>query len=162
MSMIAPFGILALIAIVVVVAIVVGLVVILVSSKRRGETQPVAPPAQAAPPDGEERQAILKKLAAGELTKEQAEAQLERLGTPVPANVPPPPRKSGGKGCLIAVLAAVLLLPLLLILAVLGIGGCRWSHTRGVHQEAVRRQEQQMERVLREEMMQPVRPEEVK
>ena len=74
-------SILALAAIVVVVAIVVGLVAILVSFKRRGETQSVAPPAQAAPPDGEERQAVLKKLAAGELSKEQAEAQLDGLGT---------------------------------------------------------------------------------
>jgi uncharacterized membrane protein len=154
--MLAPFGILALIAIVVVVAIVVGLVVILISSKRRCDTQPAAPVADAAPlPSRAERQAVLKKLAAGELTKQEAEEQLGQLGTPVPANVPaPPPRQGGGKGCLIAVLVAVLLLPLLLLLLVGGIGGCRW-HQMG-KSEALRHEQVERMHMEMKEAMAPV------
>ncbi len=93
--------------------LIMGLVVVLaVRNKRPPQAQPAAPqPSVASTP--EERQAILRKLADGELTKAEAEEQLNQLGTPVPTAMPaPPPRSGAGKGCLIALVA---LIPLVLL-----------------------------------------------
>ncbi len=101
--------------------LVMGLVVVLaVRNKRSPQAQPVAPqPSVDSTP--EDRQAILKKLADGELTKAEAEEQLNQLGTPVPTAMPaPPPRPGAGKGCLIALIAA-LIIPLLLILVLVAL-----------------------------------------
>ncbi len=95
--------------------LIMGLVVVLaVRNKRSPQAQPAAPqPSVSSTP--EERQAILKKLADGELTKAEAEEQLNQLGTPVPTAMPaPPPRSGAGKGCLIALIMA-LIIPLVLL-----------------------------------------------
>ena len=97
---------------------VMGLVVVLaMRNKRSPQAQPVAPKPSVAPTP-EDRQAILKKLADGALTKAEAEEQLTQLGSPVPAAMPaPPPRTGAGKGCLVALIVA--LIPLVLILGFL-------------------------------------------
>jgi len=97
--------------------LVVALIVLLASRNKRPPQAQSVEPHPAAPIGPEERQAILKKLADGELTKAEAEEQLNQLGTPVPTTMPaPPPRSGAGKGCLIALVA---LIPLALILGFL-------------------------------------------
>ena len=103
---------------------VMGLVVVLaVRNQRSPQAQPVVPqPSVASTP--EERQAILKKLADGELTKAEAEEQLNQLGTPVPTAMPaPPPRSGASKGCLIALIVALIPLALILVFLILRIFG---------------------------------------
>ncbi len=100
------------------VAGMVALIVALLSRGRRGEPQaPAATPSLAQAVQQEDRQEILRKLAAGELTKDEAEERLGRLGSPVPEAMPAPPATGSGmsKGCLVALLVALLLGPLLLI-----------------------------------------------
>lgn len=100
--------------------LVVALIVMLASrNKRPPKTQPVEP-YPATPIGPEERQAILKKLADGELTKAEAEEQLNQLGTPVPTAMPvPPPQSGASKGCLIAAIIAIVLPLVLLVLVFL-------------------------------------------
>lgn len=98
------------------VAGAVGLVVVLAARNKQPSAQSVAP-LPAAPVTHEGRQAILKKLADGELTKAEAEEQLSRQGSPVPESIPvPPPQSGGSKGCLIAVIVALILPIVLLVL----------------------------------------------
>jgi len=98
------------------VLLLVGGIILLAARKRPPSPTPM--PAAPVPVSPEDRQAILKKLADGELTKAEAEDQLNQLGTPVPAAMPaPPPRSGAGKGCLIALIAA-LIIPLVLLVLV--------------------------------------------
>ncbi len=95
------------------ILLLVGGIVLLAARKRPSSSAPM--PAAPMPVSPEDRQAILKKLADGELTKDEAEEQLNQLGTPVPTAMPaPPPRSGASKGCLIALIAALVLLLILL------------------------------------------------
>ncbi len=120
-----------------VVAGIVALVVMLSSrSRNRPRAAAAATPSIAQAVQQEDRQEILRKLANGEITKDEAEERMGQLGSPVPESMPAPPRTGSGtsKGCLIALLVALLLGPLLLILLVLGL---RWFGVRpSVHQRA--------------------------
>jgi flagellar basal body-associated protein FliL len=127
--MIFPVMLIGLLIIGLLVAGVVTLVVVLTTRNK----QPVSPqtaPQPAAPVTLEDRQAILKQLADGELTKAQAEEQLARLGSPVPETMPvPPPSGSGtSKGCLIAALIALILPIVLLVLVFLFFVSVRVVH----------------------------------
>jgi len=95
------------------ILLLVGGIVLLAVRKRPPSPAPM--PAAPVPVSPEDRKAILKKLADGELTKTEAEEQLNQLGTPVPTAIPaPPPRSGTSKGCLIALIVA-LVLPLILL-----------------------------------------------
>jgi len=90
------------------------LLVILLLSRRKPSTSPLPQSASVAS-SPEERQAILQKLADGELSKAEAE---EQLNDPIPVTMPaPPPRSGATKGCLIT----LLILPFLLLLFLLTI-----------------------------------------
>ncbi len=117
-----------------------GIAVVVVIVLVRGKRQPAAQAAQvrtaSAGVSPEERQAILKRLADGEISKQEAEEQISRLGTPVPSGMPAPPSGSGAsKGCIIALIVGALLVPLVLFLLFALFGVCffrKSSHT--VHQ----------------------------
>ena len=100
------------------VLLLVGLLILLAARKRPPSPSPM--PAAPVPISPEERQAILQKLADGELTKAEAEEQLNQLGTPVPVSMPAPPRSGASKGCLIALIAA-LVLPLILLVGAIAL-----------------------------------------
>lgn len=70
---------------VLVLLLVVGLValIVLLASRNRHPAPPLVLSPPPAPVPQEDRQAILRQLAQGELTKEEAEEQLSQLGTPV-------------------------------------------------------------------------------
>ncbi|MCK4565160.1 MAG: hypothetical protein KAU94_10860 [Verrucomicrobia bacterium] len=105
------------------VLLLVGGIVLL--AVRRRPPIPAPMPAAPVPVSPEDRQAILKKLADGELTKAEAEEQLNQLGIPVPVAMPaPPPRSGASKGCLIALIAA-LVLPLILLVGAFALFGAR-------------------------------------
>ena len=109
---VSPFFLLLLIGLFILL-LVGGIVLIAV---RRRPPIPAPMPAAPVPVSSESRQAILRKLADGELTKAEAEEQLNQLGTPVPVAMPaPPPRSGAGKGCLIALIIAVLIIPLVFL-----------------------------------------------
>jgi hypothetical protein len=77
-----------------------------------------APEAPASPtPSSQDRQGVLARLARGEITRDQAEADLG--GTPLPSTVaaPAPSRSGCGTGCLIAAVLAAVLIALLLLMA---------------------------------------------
>jgi hypothetical protein len=77
--------------------------IILMVSRRRSAQPPPTMPSAPPPVSPEDRQVILQKLADGELSKAEAEEQLNQLGDPVPVAMPaPPPRSGAAKGCLIA------------------------------------------------------------
>jgi len=77
----------------------------------------------------EERQAILKRLADGEISKQEAEDQISQLGTPVPSGMPTPPPRSGmGTGCLIALVIGLLTVPVIILLLVVSMFFVRVSH----------------------------------
>lgn len=119
-----------LIGVVIVGPLVVGLValvVVLAKGSKQPSPLPAVATSSAAALQPEERQAILKKLAAGELTKDEAEEQLGRFASPVPETMPaPPPARGAAKGCLIALIVAGLLVPLVLAgLFFLHLFGCR-------------------------------------
>lgn len=102
-----------------VVVSIAGLVALFSSRGRRAaEPAPAAAPSLTQAVRQEDRQAILKKLSDGELTKDEAEEQLTRLGTPVPQAIPAPPATAGSgmsKGCLVTLLLGLILGPLLLL-----------------------------------------------
>ena len=116
---------LKVIVIIVVMAVVVigiiGLIVALAASSRRCDNMSVTPVMPDTPmPSRDDRQDILKQLAQGEISKDQAEERLGALGTPVPADMTAPePRPGGGRGCLIAALVSAILIPLVLLLLLL-------------------------------------------
>ena len=88
------------------------LLVILLLSRRKSSpaSLPQSTPVTSSP---EERQTILQKLADGELSKAEAEEQLNQLGDPVPVAMPAPtPRSGAAKGCL-TILFLTLILPVL-------------------------------------------------
>ena len=125
----------------------VGLVVLLVA--RRRPPIPAPMPAAPVPVSAGDRQAILKKLADGELTKAEAEEQLNRLGTPVPVAMPaPPPRSGASKGCLIALIAA-LIIPLILLAGAFALFYMRvrtsQEDIQQIHIEQVERMQRQFE-----------------
>jgi hypothetical protein len=101
--------------------IVVTLVVVLVALvltlllKRGPATAASEAPASPAP-SSQDRQAVLERLARGDITRDQAEADLE---TPLPTTVaaPAPSRSGCGTGCLIAAVIAAVLIALLLLMA---------------------------------------------
>ncbi len=129
------------------VLLLVGLVILLAARKR--PPSPVPMPAAPVPVSPEDRQAILKKLADGELTKAEAEEQLNQLGTPVPVAMPaPPPRSGASKGCLIALIAA-LVLPLILLVGAFALFNVRvrtsQKDIRQIHIEQVERMQRQFE-----------------
>ena len=107
------------------VAGIVTLIVLLTTRSKHPSAPPTAPQ-PTAPVTHEDRQAILKKLADGELTKAEAEEQLARLGSPVPETmyVPPPQSTGASKGCLIAAIIAIVLPLVLLVLAFLAYFVC--------------------------------------
>lgn len=76
-------------------------------------------PARRAGPD---RREVLAKLAAKEISRDEAERLLNERGAPLPETLPPPPAQSTGigRGCLIAVIVAVLLF-VVLVCGVLGL-----------------------------------------
>jgi len=119
------------------------LVVVLLAKGRRPSPQTQAsthPSAATASP--EERQAILKRLADGELTKAEAEEQLSQLGNPVPTAMPSPPSTQGGagKGCLIAaILALGLFLFILLLVVAMHFFGIK--RTRLIHRDRITNEE---------------------
>lgn len=94
-----------------VVLFAVGLVVVVVrlrSRKRQSVSVPMAKTERVI--SREERVVILKKLADGELTQDEAEAQLGQLGSRVPAEMPASPPAGGrgtGRGFLLAALLLV-------------------------------------------------------
>jgi len=112
-----------IIFILIIIAVVVGVVALATSSYRSGSA-PVAPSAPvAAMPSSEERQAILKQLAQGEISKDQAKERLGALGTPVPVDMSTPePRPASGRGCLIALLVGLILIPLILVMVFIFFG----------------------------------------
>jgi hypothetical protein len=100
------------------VAGIVALVVVSTSRNRRRQPTPATTPSLSQAIHQDDRQEILRKLSAGELTKDEAEERLAQLGAPVPEAMPAPPATGSGmsKGCLIALLVTFILGPLLLIL----------------------------------------------
>jgi hypothetical protein len=129
MMMVFPVMLIGFLIIGLLVAGVVILVVVLATRNKQPTAQSVAP-LPSAPVTHEDRQAILKKLADGDLTKAEAEEQLAQLGSPVPETMPaPPPQGSGAsKGCLIAAIIAIVLSLILLLLAAAMIFGIRIIH----------------------------------
>lgn len=130
------------------ILLLVGGIVLLAARKRPPSPAPM--PVTPTPVSPEERKAILKKLADGELTKAGAEEQLNQLGTPVPAAMPaPPPRSGASKGCLIALIAA-LVLPLILLVGAFALFNVRvrtsQEDIRQIHIEQVERMQRQFER----------------
>ncbi len=103
----------------VLVATLVGLGVLVVLNARRRSATVASPPADAAlgvPLEArrDAREAVLRKLAAKELTREQAEVELAALDNPVPEVLPTPQAQRGvgglGCGCLVASLLGLMIL----------------------------------------------------
>lgn len=96
---------------------------VLILMNRSGPSGPIlthaapALPTLTAEESRRRRTEILEQLAAKQLNKEEAEAQLLALGDPVPALATPPPvpRRPGGRGCLIALFILLVVGPLLLV-----------------------------------------------
>ena len=144
-SVVSPLFLLLLVGLF--ILLLVGLVILLAVRRRPSSPSPM--PAAPTPVSPEERQAILKKLADGELTKAEAEEQLNRLGTPVPTAMPaPPPRSGASKGCLIVLIAA-LVLPLILLVGAFALFHVRTRTSqediRQIHIEQVERMQRQFE-----------------
>ncbi len=93
------------------------LVIALISALMAQKGRPQPAQADPVPADPEKRQEVLKKLAAGELTKAEAEEQLNELGAPVPLSVPSP-GSGARKGCLITLIAVLIVVSVPLILGV--------------------------------------------
>jgi uncharacterized membrane protein len=98
--------------VVVVVVVLVALVLTLLLKRGPATAAPEAP----ASPSSEDRQGVLERLARGEITRDQAEAD---LGTPLPTTVaaPAPSSPGCGTGCVIAAVIAAVLIALLLLMA---------------------------------------------
>lgn len=122
-------------AIVVITGLFILLLIILIGaiaagSRKRGSPAPsLQPDSPANNPEArnQRREAILDKLAQKEITRDEAEQQLLELDTPLPEQMPTPPRppKGGcGSGCLIAVICGLvaLVLAILLIISLLFVG----------------------------------------
>lgn len=110
--------------------------VILVSRKNKSGPQDMTSiePALVTGDTRAQRSEILQQLADKQLTREDAEARLAALGTPVPEDMPQLPQASSGgsgKGCLIALLIALpIVLVGILVLLVLGMLTLRASSHR--------------------------------
>ena len=138
-----PFFLLLLIGLF--ILLLVGGVVLL--AVRRRPPIPAPMPAAPVPVSSESRQAILKKLADGELTKAEVEEQLNQLGTPVPVAMPAPlPPSGASKGCLIALIAA-LIIPLILLVSVFALFTGR---VRTSQEDVQRKHIEQFERMQRQ------------
>ena len=133
-----PLMIVAVLIILLVVAVIA-----IASRSRKSERPSVAPSYQTAEgPSRAERQAILERLARGEIGKEEAENELGRFGSPVPGDMPRTmSRPSTNKGCLIALIIAILI-PLI-VLPLLFFG--HWSSVRSMRRkEGSRAQESRL------------------
>jgi uncharacterized membrane protein len=115
-SMMVPTLVFAGGIVVAVVVVVVLVALVLTLLLKRGPAT-AAPEAPASPtPSSEDRQGVLERLARGDITRDQAEAD---LGTPLPTTVaaPAPSRSGCGTGCVIAAVIAAVLIALLLLMA---------------------------------------------
>ena len=104
-----------LVLVILAVLFLVAFLLLVRRGRNHAASTPTAPMASPSP-SREDRQAVLERLARGEMTQEQAEAE---LGSPLPTTVTaPPPSKSGcGTGCVIAGVVAVALVLLALLAA---------------------------------------------
>ena len=110
--------------------VVVVLVALLLTFLLKRGPATAAPEAPAAPtPSSQDRQGVLERLARGEITRDQAEAD---LGTPLPTTVaaPAPSRSGCGTGCVIAAVIAAVLIGLLLLMAAAVFGFKVIPHSR--------------------------------
>ncbi len=116
--------------IVVAVVVVVVLVALLLTLLLKRGPATAAPEAPASPTSSsEDRQGVLERLARGDITRDQAEAD---LGTPLPTTVaaPAPSRSGCGTGCVVAAVIAAVLIALLLLMAAAVFGFKVIPHSR--------------------------------
>lgn len=114
------FGPIVLLIIASVVILPVALICMLLARGTRRPAVPAAQPATTVNPAerNRRREAILEKLAAKEISREDAEQQLVELDKPLPEQMPVPPpqtNKGCGGGCLVATICLIIVLALLLL-----------------------------------------------
>ncbi|MBN2162930.1 MAG: hypothetical protein JXR25_05830 [Pontiellaceae bacterium] len=96
------------------------LLIALAASRKPKTAPPIKMSAQSIPIEerNQRREAILEKLSAGDLSREEAEEQLLKLDKPIPEQMPVPPASNSGcgKGCLIAAISFVLVIGVVILL----------------------------------------------
>ena len=134
-----------IIVILCVIILPVVLICVLLATKNRRPAVPGVPSLPTPDPEmrNRQREMILERLAAREISREEAEAQLLDLDRPLPEQLPMPPRKQVN-GCFVGCLAALIvgiLVFLFLILMVFDI------HFMRIRRAEARQQAYQIEKI---------------